>query len=147
MQSGRTGQGAHALPQMQKCHSQEMSALHSFWDDDTENRSYSQETISTGLSSACLSLIWWWHLGLPHFPAALIVRIALSTSLFLKFAACWMPDSQEYLCQSFGPGSEEYCISPTARRSQSREMEMAGNQSAGNLNDIMDYLSLPVVPY
>lgn len=73
-------------PKMGKCHSQEISVLSSFWDDGTENRSYSQEPISTGLSGAYLSLIWWWHLGLPHFPAALIVGVALSTSSFLKLA-------------------------------------------------------------
>lgn len=67
---------------------------------------YSQEPLSPGLSSVYLSLIWWWHLGLPHFTAVLIVRsrIAVSTSLLLNLAARWILNSQECLYQNFGPG-------------------------------------------
>lgn len=100
------GAWAHTLrPDMERCHSQ-MSVLNNSWGDGTENRSYSQEPLSPGLSSVYLSLIWWRHLGLPHFTAALIVRsrIAGGTSLLLNLAARWILNSQEYLCQNFGPG-------------------------------------------
>lgn len=47
----------------------------------------------------------------------------------------------------FWARSEKYCIPPTARRSLSREMEMDGNQSAGNLSDLMDIWLCQAVPY